>query len=147
MGGLIASGCSQSSSQICGNGQLESGEVCDDGNAVNDDACSNVCTTPIFRRRVAIAKRKPAKPATAPTSLAILVQAKVLNRARWDAMPTARLTPRNATPAPRLRSVATCPPRKAAPAILRCPPRPTANACSLATCLAPMACWLAATCS
>ena len=47
-GGVVASGCSQSSSQICGNGQLESGEICDDGNAVNDDTCSNVCTTPIF---------------------------------------------------------------------------------------------------
>jgi cysteine-rich repeat protein len=31
-------------SQICGNGVEEAGEECDDGNAVDDDGCTNVCT-------------------------------------------------------------------------------------------------------
>ena len=31
---------------VCGNGVLERGEQCDDGNAVNTDACRNDCTLP-----------------------------------------------------------------------------------------------------
>jgi cysteine-rich repeat protein len=31
---------------ICGNGSLQAPEVCDDGNAVDDDGCSNDCTLP-----------------------------------------------------------------------------------------------------
>ena len=30
----------------CGNGKTESGEQCDDGNQVNNDACTNACKTP-----------------------------------------------------------------------------------------------------
>ncbi|MBX3027970.1 hypothetical protein KF840_24010 [bacterium] len=29
--------------QVCGNGIPEGGEACDDGNTVDDDACSNDC--------------------------------------------------------------------------------------------------------
>ncbi len=29
---------------ICGNGQKDEGEQCDDGNTNNNDACSNLCT-------------------------------------------------------------------------------------------------------
>jgi cysteine-rich repeat protein len=29
--------------QLCGNGRLENGEECDDGNSVNGDGCSSVC--------------------------------------------------------------------------------------------------------
>src|SRR5690606_35836407 len=32
------------SASICGNGTVESGEQCDDGNQVDTDACSNACT-------------------------------------------------------------------------------------------------------
>ena len=28
---------------VCGNGEVEGSEVCDDGNRVDDDACSNAC--------------------------------------------------------------------------------------------------------
>lgn len=31
---------------MCGNGFVEEGEGCDDGNRVDDDGCSNVCTVP-----------------------------------------------------------------------------------------------------
>jgi cysteine-rich repeat protein len=34
-----------SSGPVCGNGVVESGEQCDDGNAVNTDACSNACVS------------------------------------------------------------------------------------------------------
>jgi cysteine-rich repeat protein len=33
----------QCSASTCGNGQLDLGEDCDDGNSINDDACSNLC--------------------------------------------------------------------------------------------------------
>jgi cysteine-rich repeat protein len=29
----------------CGNGAVEAGEQCDDGNSIDDDSCSNACTT------------------------------------------------------------------------------------------------------
>jgi cysteine-rich repeat protein len=32
-----------SGAAYCGNGQLEAGEACDDGNQVDNDACTNVC--------------------------------------------------------------------------------------------------------
>ncbi|HRI06680.1 MAG TPA: DUF4215 domain-containing protein [Nannocystaceae bacterium] len=31
---------------VCGNGMKEGGEECDDGNKVNDDMCTNMCSTP-----------------------------------------------------------------------------------------------------
>ena len=31
--------------QVCGNGQRETGEDCDDGNRVDDDTCSNACVS------------------------------------------------------------------------------------------------------
>ena len=40
--GFDTSGCG-GGAPICGNGILESGEVCDDGNVVNGDGCSNSC--------------------------------------------------------------------------------------------------------
>jgi len=36
--------CMQFEQAACGNGQLESGEECDDGNEVSDDGCSADCT-------------------------------------------------------------------------------------------------------
>jgi cysteine-rich repeat protein len=30
----------------CGNGALDAGEECDDGNAINDDGCTNACSLP-----------------------------------------------------------------------------------------------------
>jgi|GEM_PF-981593 len=33
---------------VCGNGVLESGELCDDGNLINGDGCSNQCTVEPF---------------------------------------------------------------------------------------------------
>ncbi|HTM43918.1 MAG TPA: PQQ-dependent sugar dehydrogenase [Polyangiaceae bacterium] len=38
--------CSGGSQAVCGNGIVESGEQCDDGNTVNTDSCSNTCRTP-----------------------------------------------------------------------------------------------------
>lgn len=32
---------------VCGNGALEGPELCDDGNTIDDDACSNACAPPI----------------------------------------------------------------------------------------------------
>src|SRR5689334_20938744 len=40
------SGGSGGSGAVCGNGTVETGEDCDDGNQVNDDACSNICKLP-----------------------------------------------------------------------------------------------------
>jgi cysteine-rich repeat protein len=31
---------------VCGNGVVEEGEACDDGNDLDDDACNNRCTSP-----------------------------------------------------------------------------------------------------
>lgn len=47
-GSSVRSGSSQSSSlpydpYACGNGRVDAGEQCDDGNRVSDDACSNAC--------------------------------------------------------------------------------------------------------
>jgi cysteine-rich repeat protein len=36
-------GASCGACPICGDGVVETGEQCDDGNAINDDGCSNVC--------------------------------------------------------------------------------------------------------
>jgi cysteine-rich repeat protein len=36
--------CGGVSEAVCGNGITESGEQCDDGNAINDDACNNNCS-------------------------------------------------------------------------------------------------------
>jgi hypothetical protein len=36
-----------SSTPVCGNGQVEGTELCDDGNEVNTDACRNDCTLPL----------------------------------------------------------------------------------------------------
>jgi cysteine-rich repeat protein len=38
--------CECNATALCGNGTVDDGEECDDGNRVNDDACSNVCRTP-----------------------------------------------------------------------------------------------------
>jgi len=35
--------CSKEEQPVCGNSKIESGEECDDGNAVNEDGCSSVC--------------------------------------------------------------------------------------------------------
>ena len=47
-GGSTATGTAGSSTggqmPVCGNGVVEMGEECDDGNAIDNDACSNVCT-------------------------------------------------------------------------------------------------------
>ncbi|MFL5352879.1 amidohydrolase family protein [Archangium sp.] len=40
---LLLTACQPS--EECGNGRVEGKEQCDDGNTVNDDACSNSCTT------------------------------------------------------------------------------------------------------
>lgn len=37
---------SSSARPVCGNGLLEAGEQCDDGNRVNDDSCTNICRNP-----------------------------------------------------------------------------------------------------
>lgn len=38
--------CECNAAALCGNGAVDEGEECDDGNSVNDDACSNICRTP-----------------------------------------------------------------------------------------------------
>lgn len=38
--------CECNAAALCGNGTVDDGEECDDGNTVNDDACSNICRTP-----------------------------------------------------------------------------------------------------
>jgi cysteine-rich repeat protein len=43
MGIVSAEVIPTSPSPVCGNGILEAGEACDDGNTVNTDACSNTC--------------------------------------------------------------------------------------------------------
>ncbi|MEZ4369008.1 MAG: hypothetical protein R2939_22415 [Kofleriaceae bacterium] len=47
-GGLGAGECRRGVCELagCGNGQVDSGEACDDGNDVDDDGCSNACTLP-----------------------------------------------------------------------------------------------------
>ena len=42
---LLASGaCTETpTNPVCGNGSVEAGEACDDGNAVDTDACSSAC--------------------------------------------------------------------------------------------------------
>lgn len=42
--GTVNEGC-EPSDAICGNGQVEPGEECDDGNRFNYDACTNTCAT------------------------------------------------------------------------------------------------------
>jgi cysteine-rich repeat protein len=37
--------CPGASSPVCGNGVVETGEQCDDGNTVSNDSCSNTCVT------------------------------------------------------------------------------------------------------
>ena len=32
---------------FCGNGIVQSGEECDDGDSINDDECTNACTLPV----------------------------------------------------------------------------------------------------
>ena len=32
---------------VCGDGSVNNEEQCDDGNEVNDDSCTNACTTPV----------------------------------------------------------------------------------------------------
>ncbi len=47
LAGFLFCGCSDDGdddSPECGNGKVESGEACDDGNDVDDDACRNDCT-------------------------------------------------------------------------------------------------------
>lgn len=46
--GLLWSGCGQveNLTPTCGNGNVETGEECDDGNAVDTDNCLTTCTTP-----------------------------------------------------------------------------------------------------
>jgi cysteine-rich repeat protein len=39
--------CNHGALESCGNGNLDPGEQCDDGNCVDNDACTNTCTTPI----------------------------------------------------------------------------------------------------
>ncbi len=39
---LAGAGCSEE--PVCGNGQLEAGEACDDGNDLEDDGCTPACT-------------------------------------------------------------------------------------------------------
>lgn len=38
----------QGGGPVCGNGVVEPGEECDDGNAVDDDGCSNACEAQVF---------------------------------------------------------------------------------------------------
>lgn len=44
-GELTGAGDDEGSSATCGNGSVESGEACDDGNAVDGDGCSASCST------------------------------------------------------------------------------------------------------
>ncbi len=48
-GGLADRACRDTCS-YCGDGVLQVGEECDDGNDDDEDACSNDCTTPEYRR-------------------------------------------------------------------------------------------------
>ena len=40
----VSAGCVNTTIQVCGNGTLETPEQCDDGNAIDGDGCSDVCT-------------------------------------------------------------------------------------------------------
>lgn len=40
---LLLIGCGGGDEAVCGNGKIEKGEQCDDGNLADDDACSSVC--------------------------------------------------------------------------------------------------------
>jgi cysteine-rich repeat protein len=43
---LLVAGCTNSpTAQVCGNGKVEGTENCDDGNTINGDGCTGVCTT------------------------------------------------------------------------------------------------------
>ena len=42
--------CSSVTSPVCGNGIIESGEQCDDGNLVDGDGCSSTCQIEIMVR-------------------------------------------------------------------------------------------------
>jgi cysteine-rich repeat protein len=44
--GLLWSGCGQVEKPVCGNGIVEMGEECDDGNAVDTDDCPTTCIAP-----------------------------------------------------------------------------------------------------
>lgn len=44
--GLLWSGCGEVEPPICGNGIVEPGEECDDGNAVDTDDCPTTCIAP-----------------------------------------------------------------------------------------------------
>lgn len=39
--------CPSTEDPLCGNGIVEAPEACDDGNRINDDACSNTCQLPV----------------------------------------------------------------------------------------------------
>ena len=45
IGGGSTTGDDQSGGPVCGNGIVETGETCDDGNTVSGDGCSATCTT------------------------------------------------------------------------------------------------------
>jgi cysteine-rich repeat protein len=45
-GGGAGGPCNHGSISTCGNGMKEGTELCDDGNCVNDDACTNACAVP-----------------------------------------------------------------------------------------------------
>src|SRR5512144_716472 len=37
-------GLSRAAASVCGNGAIEAGEACDDGNLIGGDGCSSACT-------------------------------------------------------------------------------------------------------
>lgn len=43
VGAAALSSCGGGADPVCGNGEVEDGEQCDDGNDVNDDFCTNIC--------------------------------------------------------------------------------------------------------
>jgi fibro-slime domain-containing protein len=43
-GGCVGAACTDATMAICGDGMIEPGETCDDGNSVPGDGCSGVCT-------------------------------------------------------------------------------------------------------
>jgi len=58
---------------VCGNGQVEAGEQCDDGNAIAGDGCSATCQTEVATPALAMTVDKPTITTELMTSNAITV--------------------------------------------------------------------------
>jgi cysteine-rich repeat protein len=64
---VLAAACGENvEADPCGNGMLDPGEDCDDGNASDDDDCSTLCY--LIAATASKAPTKPVTPASPPAS-------------------------------------------------------------------------------